>query len=46
MFDRGEVLGGTQFGDEFLKSVVCELSPIISDYFLWDSKTSKDVPFI
>ena len=46
MLDRGEVLGGAQFGDEFLKGVVCELSPVVDDYILWDAKASEDIPFV
>ena len=46
MLDRGEVLGGAQFGDEFLKGVVCDLSPVVGDYCLWDAKPSKDISFI
>ena len=46
MLDRYEVLGGAQFCDEFLKGVVCELSPVVSDYHLWDTKPSEDISFI
>ena len=40
------MLGVAQFGGEFLKGVVCELSPIAGDYCLWDAKPSEDVSFI
>ena len=40
------MLGGAQFGDEFLKGVVCELSLVVGDYLLWDAEPSEDVSFI
>ena len=46
MLDRGEVLGGAHFCDEFLKGVVCEPSPIVGDYLLWDDKPSEDISFM
>ena len=46
MLDIGEVLGGAQFGDEFLKGVVRGLGPVVSDYRLWDAKASEDIYFI
>ena len=40
------MLGGAQFGDEFLKGVVCELSPVVGDYHLLEAKPSEDIYFI
>ena len=46
MFDRGEVLGGAQLGNKFLKVRICELVPVVDDYCLWDTEPSNDVSFI
>ena len=46
MLDRGEVLGGAQFGDKFLGGVVYELGPVVGDYRSWDAKASEDIPFV
>ena len=40
------MLGGAQLGNKFLKGVICELSPISSDYRLWDDDSSEDVSFV
>ena len=46
MFDIGEVLDGSQLGDEFLKGMICELGPVVGDYCLRDAKPRKDVSFV
>ena len=46
MLNRGEVLGGAQLRDEFLKGLVYELGSIIGDDRLRDVEPSKDVSFV
>ena len=46
MLDRGKVLGGAHFGDEFLKGMVHELGPVVGDYLLGDAKAIEVISFI